>query len=247
MVGASVAHTELVRHQRMIFFEGIVLMAFLLGGGIALFYFSYRTYKEKSAKEKFFASFAHDLKTAMFRLQLQIEKLGKSLGEDKVEPVLVQTRKLHLHLENSLDYALGDEKNLYIEKIEIQDFFGDLHHQWPELRFKVKGKGLALADRKALNSIFKNLLHNSFVHGHAKEVALELSVKGRMLNILYKDDGQVFEGNLARLSSNVASSYQGSGFGLFLVRYWLDRLHGELDFTQSEEGRLHVNMQLPTI
>ncbi|MEM7647330.1 MAG: hypothetical protein AAF203_10505, partial [Pseudomonadota bacterium] len=69
---------QLVRHQRMLFAEGCVLLIFLLVGGIALFYFSYRMYKEKSAKEIFFASFTHDLKTTLFRMQLEVEKLGKT-------------------------------------------------------------------------------------------------------------------------------------------------------------------------
>src|SRR5690606_12210454 len=89
---------QLIRHQKMLFQEGTVLFLFLLFCGIGLFYFAYRMYKEKSAKESFFASFTHDIKTALFRLQLQIEKLESKIGEESVAPVLVQTRKIQLDL-----------------------------------------------------------------------------------------------------------------------------------------------------
>ncbi len=244
-IAESESGIPLVKHQKMLFYEGCVLLFFLLAGGLALFYFSFRMYKEKSAKEKFFATFSHDIKTALFRIQLQIEDLGEQVGEEKISPILVQARKLHLDLENGLDAAIGGKKNLFIEKIDINEFLADLHTQWPEFHIQLKGEAQVLADRKALSSVFKNLLHNSFFHGKADKVVLDLRDLSGKIQINYIDNGQTFKGNLSDLGNAPLSRGGSSGYGLYLVQYWMERMRGGLDFRKSPNGQLEIEMTLP--
>ncbi|NQZ19117.1 MAG: HAMP domain-containing histidine kinase [Bdellovibrionales bacterium] len=203
-------------------------------------------YKEKSAKEKFFATFTHDIKTALFRLQLQIEKLGQAAGEEAISPVLVHTRKIHLDLENGLDSTIGQKKELYVEQIGFKNFVSELHTQWPEFHIKLSGDDSeVLADRKALHSIFKNLLHNSFFHGEADKVLIELENKTKKVRCTYSDNGKKFEGDKETLGLQPQASTQSSGFGLYIVRYWVEKMGGQLNFLLSEAGGLKIQIDLP--
>lgn len=236
---------SLQRHQRMLFMEGCVLLALLVSGGLALFYFSYRMYKEKAAKEVFFASFTHDLKTTLFRLQLEAEKLGMKHNGAEVEGILGHARKMHLDLENSLDSIAGGRKALYRESVQFQDFMRELHAQWPEIGLKHSGNCQFTADLRALHSIFKNLLHNSQYHGLADEVRVQVNQDKSTTTLHYSDNGQAFTGDLLHLGRVYHHSSGGSGFGLYIVSQWVQRMGGRLKFSQGSKGGLEVAITLP--
>jgi len=202
-------------------------------------------YKEKSAKEIFFASFTHDLKTALFRLQLEVEKMGQMAPSPAVESVLNQTRKMQLDLENSLDSTIGKEKKLFVENVNLKNFLVELHAQWPEFHIKVTGIDDLPIDKKAMHSIFKNLLHNSFVHGQADEVSVDLQKVGNRFQLRYFDNGKAFQGNQDDLGQSPRYSPAGSGFGLFIVRQWVQKLGGNIEFLKSENAALEIKIDLP--
>ena len=237
--------SELARHQRMLFTEGTVLLVSLLVGGLALFYFAYRMYKEKSMKEIFFASFTHDLKTSLFRLQLEVEQLSKNGASLDVAPVLGHTRKMQLDLENSLDSAIGDSKKLFFEEVNMKNFIQELHTQWPEFHIRLTGEDLLVVDKKALHSICKNLMHNSFVHGRADEVSLDLKKNRGRMTIHYSDNGQRFIGDESQLGISSRYSIDGSGFGLYIVRQWISKMSGKIQFVKSSTGSLEIMIDLP--
>lgn len=244
---AELNPSQMVRHQRMFFMEGFVLMVSLLSGGLALLYFAYRTYKEKAAKEIFFASFTHDLKTALFRLQLEIEKLGKKTDEPELEKILAHSRKMTLDLENSLDSTFGYNRRVFLETIDLKNFLVELHTQWPEFHIKFSGDAELRSDRKAMHSIFKNLLQNSFIHGEADEVDVRMSKQNGKYHLYYKDNGKSFEGDIESLGvlsrqSNLGSS---SGFGLYIVKQWVDVLKGQVQFSAEASSGLQIRIELP--
>ena len=64
---------QLQSHYRMLLWEGGILIASLIGGGLALFYYARREQKRHEQVEEFFAAFTHDAKTALASLRLQAE------------------------------------------------------------------------------------------------------------------------------------------------------------------------------
>lgn len=238
--------SQMARHQKMLFTEGTVLLAFLLVGGMALFYLAFRMYKEKSAKEMFFASFAHDMKTNLFRLQLQVEKIADETEQEGMQIILGHTRKMQIDFENGLDSAIGQKKKIFVESINLKDFLMSLHIQWPEFSIKFSGDEIIWSDRKGLQSIFKNLFHNSFFHGEADQIKVSRSNKAHQDVIVYEDNGKPFSGDLESLGKPGQVALKGnSGFGLIIVRQWIGKLGGSLQFYQTESGSLGVKIYLP--
>ena len=107
------------------------------------------------------------------------------------------------------------------------------------------GEEILPIDKRALHSIFKNLLHNSFVHGQADEVSVELTKRNNKFELDYKDNGKAFDGSLDQLGQEPQSSPQGSGFGLYIVRLWVKKLGGSIDFQKSSSDSLSIQVKLP--
>src|SRR5205085_12216550 len=71
--------SEIQQYYRMLLSEGGVLIALLIGGGIALFSYALRERRRHRQVEEFFAAFTHDSKTALASLRLQAESLREDL------------------------------------------------------------------------------------------------------------------------------------------------------------------------
>src|SRR4051794_17924735 len=97
---------QLNGHYQMLLWEGGILIASLIGGGLALFYYARREQKRHAQVEEFFAAFTHDAKTALASLRLQAESLREDLAGAEPNPLLDRllsdTLRLQLQLENSL-------------------------------------------------------------------------------------------------------------------------------------------------
>src|SRR5438876_3503820 len=168
--------TQLQRHYQMLMWEGGILIASLIGGGLALFYYARREQKRHAQVEEFFASFTHDAKTALASLRLQAESLREDFAGSEANPLLERllgvTLRLQLQLENSLFLVNLSRGALFFEPIRLGDRIDTLRHHWPELTITQDGDGITMADARALESILTNLVQNSVTHGRATEVEI---------------------------------------------------------------------------
>src|SRR5881392_2942939 len=80
--------SQLNRHYQMLMWEGGILIASLIGGGLALFYFAKREQRRHAQVEEFFAAFTHDAKTALASLRLQAESLREDFSQSEANPLL---------------------------------------------------------------------------------------------------------------------------------------------------------------
>ena len=198
--------------------EGVTLVIMLLAGGAALLWSIGTDLKRARRIQEFLGAFTHDLKTSLSSLRLQTEALEEDLkdsGQARLARRLVKdTVRLELQLENSLALAAPDsESTLLIESIEIGTLLSMLSTYWPDLTVSVEGEALVSADRRALESIFKNLAQNSVVHGRASKVLLDVKREGPWTKVRFADDGRGFRGNFSRLGRMFErhSSTSGSG------------------------------------
>src|ERR1044072_5107054 len=147
---------QLNRHYQMLLWEGGILIASLIGGGLALFYSARREQKRHAQVEEFFAAFTHDAKTALASLRLQAESLKEDLGANPnplLDRLLQDTLRLQLQLENSLFLVNLPTGRLLNEPVRIGQLIDALRYHWPDLSIDQKGDAVVRGDSRALESV----------------------------------------------------------------------------------------------
>ena len=237
--------------QRMLVWEGIVLIALLLGGGIALIVAIRRERERRRQVQGFFAAFTHDLKTALASLRLQAESLQEDLpgaaGNTNLARLLKDAVRLELQLENSLYFAQPDGR-LHVEPVNVSDLVTRLAVDWPELSLKVEDRICATADERALQSVVRNLLQNAAVHGAARAIAVSASRSAGRIAVRVADDGKGAPQGIDRALHapfERLSDTSGTGVGLFTSRQLLLRMKGDMRIEAAPGGGVAVVIDLP--
>ena len=233
-------------HRFMLITEGVTLLTFLIAGGATLIYFILQEQKRSQTLTQFFSAFSHDIKTSLSSLKLQVESLREDATvassqdlKKTMTRLLGDTSRLQLQVENSLYLGAQKTPQLHIEKIDSKNLFHFLQDAWPQLEFEQSGQGVFLSDRRALESVFNNLSHNSWIHGRATKVQISIQpVDSENLKLVFKDNGIGFKGDWSQLGhmhfrQNPSS---GSGLGLFIVKSLTQQMGGEVLFQPSDSG-----------
>lgn len=234
------------RQHRMLVSEGGVLMALLLSGGIALLYNIRVESRRARQVEEFFASFTHDLKTSLASLRIQTESLrddleGTGASTKLLARIMSDAGRLETQLENALFLADADKSSMLLEPVSVKSAVRTLAHLWPRMEIEVHGDAMVSADRRAFDSILRNIAQNASRHGEATRLDIYCGLvegdKSRAL-IRFQDNGRGFSGNVKRLGEIFArqTGSSGSGIGLYLVARLVERLGGRTRIENSVDG-----------
>ena len=243
---------QLHRHYQMLLWEGGILIASLIGGGLALFYYARREQKRHAQVEEFFAAFTHDAKTALASLRLQAESLREDFANAEPSPLLDRllndTLRLQLQLENSLFLVNLPHGRFFPEPLILSARVDTLRLHWPDLNIKQTGDGLVLADARALESVLTNLVQNAVTHGQATEVAVDVrGSSDSRLSVRVADNGRGFGGDSNQLGKLFVRHTRGSGsgVGLYIVRQLMKRMNGAIDFPNAGDGGFVAELHFP--
>lgn len=247
--GPDAAHSG--RVTRMLVWEGVMLVTMLVGGGIALLVGIKREQDRRTNMRAFFMAFTHDLKTSLTSLRLQAEALREDLPEAADNQNLVRMLKdsvrLQLQLENAL-FLTKTDAAVFLEAIDVRSVIDRLREDWPDLQIDVTGDGRVSADRRALESILRNLLQNAVVHGRAAHVNIRMRhADNRTIEITVADDGI---GAAADVTTAFARPFvrptaaSGSGVGLYVCRGLLDQMRGHIRLLSGASG-FAIAVELP--
>ncbi len=144
------AANKLQQHYQMLMWEGGILIASLIGGGLALFYYAHREQKRHAQVEEFFAAFTHDAKTSLASLRLQAESLREDFVGAEHNPLLDRllsdTLRLQLQLENSLFLVNLPRGKFFFEPIKLSDRIAVLRQHWPDLTITESGDAVVTGD-----------------------------------------------------------------------------------------------------
>lgn len=253
------------RRHNMLLSEGIVLFVLLLGGGVAILYSLSRESRRARRVEEFFAIFSHDLKTSLASLRLQSETLVEGLtssahsneklsGDAKevtreqkiMNRILGDVARLETQLENALYVAesdrLGHRKSLLLEPISWNEVVQNVAPLWPKLQFEMSGDvnppALAMADRRSLETILRNLAQNAIRHGGATAMKIRIEKRDDVVIARFSDNGRGFTGDREKLGEIFSrhTGTSGSGLGLFLTA----------ELARAQGGVVHVlNREVP--
>ena len=261
--GAPIEETmSFERQHRMLVSEGGVLLVLLLGGGGALLYNILVESRRARQVEEFFASFTHDLKTSLASLRIQTESLRDELETLPGEPqsigpgkllarIMSDAGRLETQLENALFLADADKSSMLLEPVSVRELVGSLSHLWPRMTIEVHRDAGVLADRRALESIVRNIAQNSSRHGQATRLDVYCDEGVAFSKLKFVDDGRGFRGNVRRLGEIFSrqTGLSGSGIGLYLVAKLVERLGGRarVETSVEEQGRgFSVVIEIPT-
>lgn len=242
---------EIVRHNFMLMSEGGTLILLLLVGGASLLYYIANELRRSRQLREFFATFTHELKTSLASVRLQAESLEEDLTDPNqarlVKRLVKETVRLELQLENSLLLASPDDSSRFLlESVNLNELFQAMSHHWPDLNIEIDGEATVEADRRAVESIFKNLLQNAVVHGRASGVTIHISRTSSHATVRLADNGRGFQGDRAKLGRMFSrhATTSGSGLGLYLSAKLAQTMRGELRYCDSNEG-FCVDVVLP--
>ncbi|MBY0497582.1 MAG: HAMP domain-containing histidine kinase [Cyanobacteria bacterium] len=243
---------QLGRVTRMLILEGVILVTMLVGGGVALLIGIRFEQRRRRDLRAFYTAFTHDLKTSMASLILQAEALSEDLPEAAGNPNLQRLQKdavrLRLQLENALFLTESDAAVL-IEAIDVRSMVDALRDDWPELHIEMRGDDRVRADRRAFESVLRNLLQNAVVHGRATVVRIEVKrVPSSAVEIAVHDNGRGAAADAAmaldRPFTRTAPT-SGSGVGLYVCRGLLRQMHGQIHLLTNQSSGFGVAVQLP--
>jgi signal transduction histidine kinase len=241
---------QIARVTRMLVLEGVILVGMLIGGGVALLAAIRLEQRRRRDLRSFYMAFTHDLKTSLASLRLQAEALREDLPAAAENPnlrrMLKDSVRLQLQLENALALATTDGA-IFIEAIDLRNLIDYLRDDFPELTIDVSGDGRVRADRRALESVLRNLLQNAVVHGHASRVSLQMNRRPSGVEILISDDGTGASGDLSMALDRPfvrPSTTSGSGVGLYVCGRLLSQMHGRIQLRRGAPG-FSVAIELP--
>ncbi|MEN0058678.1 MAG: HAMP domain-containing sensor histidine kinase [Bdellovibrio sp.] len=235
---------QLRTSHRMFAWEGSILLAAILFGGIALVIFTYRDQKRHQRLRFFFATFSHDIKTSIARLRLQGEVLEEDFA-DHSHPVLKRLirdiQRLDLQLENSLLLANMESGSSFLqEDISLSEMLSSLRSEFSEISLELEKEALLHGDRRGLLSVLKNLLQNAVLHGQATSVRIKVrTVNAQRIALEIQDNGVGFQGELKKLGSEILMSQdtRSNGIGLLITKRMMQKMGGDIRFeSTNREG-----------
>ncbi len=238
---------KLHKVKRMLLWEGTVLLSFIFVGGSSLLILTNRERLRNLRLRMFFSNFSHDLKTSLSRMRLRAEVLIENDQNPKLQKLLEEVNRLDLQLENSLWVARGEEQKLLTQEFALGEMLSKLRLEWPELEVHLQRDAILRADRQALQSVFRNLFQNSWLHGKAKKIEIGVaSLSPEILELVISDDGTEFLGSLPFLGKEILPSFDkgGNGLGLYLTQFLLGRMKGKIRFEKPLRG-FSVVLQIP--
>jgi signal transduction histidine kinase len=203
-------------------------------------------------RDTFLAIAAHELKTPLTTLQLQIRLLKKADGlarapmsapqlEHAVEVIARQATRLHVLIQNFLDvvHITSGQMDLDRERVDLRHVVSDivahdhLGPSGPEVVVDAQ-EVVGVWDRVRLDSVVGNLMSNAVKFGEGKPINVSVSCDGSVARIVVTDQGiGIAAEEQARIFDKFERAvskrhYGGFGLGLWVVRQIVEAHGGNI-------------------
>lgn len=243
-LGTLNVEEQIPKIKKMIFWEGLTLIVLIIVGAVPLIYYTERETTRSQRFKDFFASFSHDIKTAMASLRLQVECLQDELTSESKEAqklltgILSDTQRLQHQLDNSLLVAQMRKPKVFLEEVPLQESITRLQYQWPQLKLSVEGQAKAMIDRRLFENLMSNLCRNSIAHGKATEATIKIKPAGANVVVNFKDNGTGSTVDISKITKpfNRLNESSGSGLGLYLVKSSTKYIGGDFKVVDAKNG-----------
>jgi len=242
--------SESEKFLNMLKWEGsfFFLLLILLGGSLFSMYL--KDMKKSRSMQAFFSSLTHELKTPLASMKLQTEVIKNLIQDESHSHETLSSLATRL-IEDTVNLESELEKTLQLSKIEQNaemtlvpislDRFLKQLTQKSHLPLQIKSDALdvdILGDELALKMIFRNLIENTKRHQpNATGIHLQVTQKLKTVEVIYDDQGKMFDGDFNQLGTLFYrhQSLKGSGIGLYLIQNLMRKMGGKLEILKPSQ------------
>lgn len=259
------ADREMLLHKIwMLVGEGSVFLVILLGGIYSIRRALKREKQVRQLQENFLQSVSHELKTPIASIGLSLETLQKRKLDDRQSSVIYNRSLQEVYRLNRLVSDILTARN-----IEHNNYFFDrqpiaIHQFVQETVDRLRASVLqhhhivlqlhpatVSFDPDALNSLTHNLLENACKYApHGSAITVQTAVRASKTLLSVADEGtgipdhqkkRVFD-KFYRIESEATRKSKGTGLGLYIARFLVERQGGNIQLSDSQPKGLTVTV-----
>ena len=211
------------------------------------------------------ATLSHDIKTPVSSIRAYAEGLDANLDSSpekrrkylsvimrKCDEVSKLTNDLFLHTLSDLD-----KLKIHPEKLELTEFMEntvkEIAAEHDDISFiRPNFTAEVSADRNRLMQITENLINNARKYAHT-DINISMELEPHDVLIRFRDFGSgIPDSDMPFIFGKFyrgknSGNEQGSGLGLYIVKYLTEAQNGEVSLRNCPEGGLEVTISLPLL
>jgi signal transduction histidine kinase len=223
-----------------------------------------RAQKAVAQRDEFLSVAAHELRTPLAAMKLQIQSLQRELGRlrqdevraptlrSKAEVVERQIRRLEQLVTDLLDLSrlTSGKLQLRIEEFDLVELVHEIRDRMAEEVARAGGRLTLHAvgplrgqwDRARLDQVLSNLMSNAIKYGGGKPITLTAMAEGSEVRLAVHDQGiGISQEDQARIFERFeravpGRNYSGFGVGLWICKQSVEALGGVIR-VQSQPGQ----------
>lgn len=192
---------------------------------------------------------AHELRTPIMPILLNVELLEEELGKDnpQIKIITRNAKRLHRLTENILSVTRLESKSLVLKKEVfdlnelisniIKDESRQIENKNIEIRYQPHSKETLInADRDRLSQVISNLLHNAIKFSDAGEIIISSKHVHDGIKISVKDCGKGIDSQIIPIlfSKFVTKSEKGTGLGLYICKGIVEAHAGTIEAKNND-------------
>lgn len=194
---------------------------------------------------------AHELRTPIMPILVNVELLEEELGKDNPEIKIItrNAKRLQRLTENILSVTRLESKSLTLKKevFELNDVISTIvkdesiqaENKDLKIHHKANGeKNLVEADRDRISQVISNLLHNAIKFTDKGDITIMSEHVGDNIKISVKDNGVGIDHQIIPIlfSKFVTKSDKGTGLGLYICKGIIEAHGGDITAENNQEG-----------
>lgn len=206
------------------------------------------------SKKELVASLSHDIKTPIASIKAVSElMIAKGSQSAELHTIISKADQVDLLITNMFHATMEELSQLKVEPKEIESTVLYEVVQNADYNKKVKPftipECIVSADRMRLQQVFDNIINNSYKYA-GTEIEITAGFEGSYLAVEVKDFGcGVLDEELPLLFEKFfragnANDKSGSGLGLFISKYFMNQMHGDIECDNRNGFTVYVFIKI---
>lgn len=205
--------------------------------------------RTNNSKKELVASLSHDIKTPVASIKAVSELMHIKATDEKqkkqIETIINKADQIDLLISNMFSATMEELKELKVEVKEeestiLQDIIYKADYE-KKVRAASMNPCIIKCDKLRLQQVFDNIISNSYKYA-GTDILITNEIIGHKLSITIKDFGNGVDKEQLPLlfekyyRGDNAKGRNGSGLGLYLSRYFMEKMQGSISGMNLEDG-----------